>query len=97
MWQAALPLFHVGGFQAVVRSLLNGSPFILYRRFDAQRVLQDAARMHATHVPVVDKMLQDMLDPRSGRATPPSRRGRCDLPVHPAGRRRPTPRRSSAS
>ena len=62
MWQAALPLFHVGGFQAVVRSLLNGSPFILYRRFDAQRVLQDAARMHATHISVVDKMLQDMLD-----------------------------------
>ena len=62
IWQAALPLFHVGGFQAVVRSLLNGTPFVLYRRFDARRVLVDAARRHVTHVPVVDKMLQDMLD-----------------------------------
>lgn len=60
-WQAVLPMFHVGGFQAVVRSLLNGTPFVLYRRFDAQRVLVDAGRRHATHVPVVDKMLQDML------------------------------------
>ena len=62
MWQAVLPLFHVGGFQVVVRSFLNGSPFVLYRRFDAQRTLHDCASRHATHVPVVDKMLQDMLD-----------------------------------
>lgn len=61
LWQAVLPLFHVGGFQVVVRSLLNGNPFILYCRFDAGRVLGDAVRRHATHVPVVDKMLQDLL------------------------------------
>lgn len=65
-WQAPLPLFHVGGFQVVVRSLLNGTPFVLYRRFDARRVLLDATRHHATHVPVVDKMLQDMLDAAEG-------------------------------
>lgn len=61
IWQIALPLFHVGGFQAVVRSLLNGTPFVLYRRFDARRLLHDVACRHVTHVPVVDKMLQDML------------------------------------
>lgn len=61
LWQAALPLFHIGGFQVVVRSLLNNNPFILYRRFDAVRVLSDAARKGATHISVVDKMLQDML------------------------------------
>ncbi|OUO89535.1 o-succinylbenzoate synthase [Gordonibacter sp. An230] len=61
LWQAALPLCHIGGFQVVVRSLLNGTPFILYRRFDAARVLSDASRRGATHISVVDKMLQDML------------------------------------
>lgn len=66
LWQAPLPLFHVGGFQVIVRSLLNGTPFVLYRRFDARRVLLDASRHHATHVPVVDKMLQDMLDAVEG-------------------------------
>ncbi|WP_449316558.1 o-succinylbenzoate synthase [Rubneribacter sp.] len=60
-WQAALPLYHIGGFQVVVRSLLNGNPFVLYRRFNADRVLEDAARKGITHVSVVDKMLQDML------------------------------------
>lgn len=62
LWQATLPLFHVGGFQIVVRSLRNGTPFMLYERFDAQRVLEDAAQLQATHVSVVDKMLQDFLN-----------------------------------
>ena len=62
LWQAVLPLYHVGGFQVVVRSLANGTPFLLYRRFDAARLLADAARYGATHVSVVDKMLQDMID-----------------------------------
>lgn len=61
MWQAVLPLFHIGGFQVVVRSVLNCCPFVLYRRFDAPRLLADAAKKGATHVSVVDKMLQDML------------------------------------
>lgn len=61
MWQAVLPLYHIGGFQVVVRSVLNGSPFVLYRRFDAVRLLFDAAKKGATHVSVVDKMLQDMV------------------------------------
>ena len=61
LWQIALPLYHVGGLQMMVRSLLNANPFILYQRFDAERVLADAARRGATHISVVDKMLQDML------------------------------------
>lgn len=62
IWQIALPLYHVGGLQMVVRSLLNSNQFVLYRRFDADRVLADAARKGVTHISVVDKMLQDMLD-----------------------------------
>lgn len=62
IWQIALPLYHVGGLQMVVRSILNSNQFILYRRFNADRVLVDAARKGVTHISVVDKMLQDMLD-----------------------------------
>lgn len=61
LWQAVLPLYHIGGFQVIVRSVLNCCPFVLYRRFDAPRLLSDAAKKGATHVSVVDKMLQDML------------------------------------
>ncbi len=62
VWQVCLPLYHVGGLQMVVRSFLAASTFILYRRFSADRVLADAAKTGATHISVVDKMLQDMLD-----------------------------------
>ena len=60
-WQAALPLYHVGGFEIVVRSLLNESPFLLYRHFDANRILRDAAKYNVSHISVVDKMLQSLL------------------------------------
>lgn len=61
LWQAALPLYHIGGLQVVVRSVLNRNLFILYERFDAHCTLRDALRYRATHISVVDKMLQDLL------------------------------------
>lgn len=70
MWQAALPLYHIGGFQVIVRSLLNANPFMLYERFDATRILTDARTEGATHISVVDRMLQEMIhaDRASGDA-----------------------------
>ena len=79
LWQAVLPLYHIGGFQVVVRSLLNGMPFILYRRFDAARVLSDAARRGATHISVVDKMLQDLLSASAELSIDAVRRYSCIL------------------
>lgn len=66
LWQAALPLFHIGGFQIIVRSILNETPFLLYRRFDANRILADAREYGATHLSVVDKMLQELLQADDG-------------------------------
>ncbi len=68
MWQAALPLYHIGGLQIVIRSFLAASPLILYRKFDPKRVLEDASVFSVTHISVVDKMLQDLLayDVRGG-------------------------------
>ena len=66
MWQVALPLYHIGGFEQVVRSITNRTPFRLYARFDAARILNDAARVGFTHISVVDKMLQDMLAVEGG-------------------------------
>lgn len=62
LWQAVLPLFHVGGFQVLVRSVCSRWPLRLYEHFDAARILEDAAVHGATHISVVDKMLQDMLN-----------------------------------
>ncbi len=64
LWQAVLPFFHVGGFQVLVRSVCSRWSLRLYERFDAGTVLRDATELHATHISVVDKMLQDMLNCR---------------------------------
>ena len=68
LWQATLPMYHVGGLQILVRSVLNATPLALYGRFDATRVLADAVELHATHLSVVDKTLQDLLDADESRA-----------------------------
>ncbi|MCR5582470.1 MAG: o-succinylbenzoate synthase [Eggerthellaceae bacterium] len=70
-WQLTLPMYHVGGLEIFVRSLLNDTPFIMYRHFDATQTLCDAAVYGCTHVSVVDKMLQDMLaSPRAEEVLP---------------------------
>lgn len=61
LWQAVLPFYHIGGLQVLVRSVVRRAPLLAYERFDAERVLADAQAYGATYVPVVDKMLQDML------------------------------------
>lgn len=68
MWQAALPLYHIGGFQMLVRSVENGSPLLLHARFDARHVLRAGREHGATHLSVVDKMLQDLLAAGAGEA-----------------------------
>ena len=68
MWQLSLPMYHVGGMQIAMRSLLNGNPFIIYRRFDAERILHDARTYGATHISVVDKTLRDLMDTESADA-----------------------------
>ncbi len=61
VWQLALPLYHVGGLQVMMRSLVNGSAFVLYQRFDPAKLLDDVTRLGVTHISVVDRMLQELL------------------------------------
>lgn len=62
VWQLVLPMCHIGGFQVMVRSLLNGSSFIVYERYQPQRILNDVLSFQVTHISVVDKMLADLLE-----------------------------------
>ena len=61
VWQLVLPLCHIGGFEIMVRTVLNGSTFVVYDRFKPERILMDALSLQATHISVVDKMLADLL------------------------------------
>ncbi len=61
LWQAVLPFYHIGGFEVIVRSVVNGTSLRVYEHFDAKRILRDAEARHVTHISVVDKMLQDLI------------------------------------
>lgn len=77
LWQAVLPFYHIGGFQVLVRAVLARVPLRVYERFDAERVLHDAEVRRATHISVVDKMLQDMLSVEEDRMAKAAGRRPC--------------------
>ena len=61
VWQLALPMCHIAGLQIILRALLCGASLIVHEKFQAVQVLSAAKRFSATHISVVDKMLQDLL------------------------------------
>jgi O-succinylbenzoate synthase len=68
-WQLVLPMYHVGGLQVMLRALVNGSSFILHDRYEREAVLRDLDSAHATHISVVDTILQDLLAADPGLLT----------------------------
>ncbi len=62
VWQCVLPMCHIGGFQIMVRSLLNESSFIVYEHYSPQRILNDVLSFQVTHISVVDKILADLVE-----------------------------------
>lgn len=62
VWQLVLPMYHVGGLQVVFRSLANHSSFLLYDKYDRAAVLGDLESFDVTHISVVDKILQDLIE-----------------------------------
>lgn len=61
IWQCVLPLCHISGFQVLVRSVVGRTPLLVYERFDAEAVLNDAEAERVTHITVSDRMMQDLL------------------------------------
>jgi o-succinylbenzoate---CoA ligase len=70
-WLLCMPLFHVGGYSIIFRSVLHGSGIIVHDRFDAGRVsrsLDDDAITMASFVPT---MLSEVLEARGGKPLGP--------------------------
>ncbi len=67
VWQLVLPMCHIGGFQVMVRSLLNDNAFILYKTYQPARVLNDVLTYKVTHISVVDKILVDLIEQDSAK------------------------------
>jgi o-succinylbenzoate---CoA ligase len=70
-WLLCLPLFHVGGYTVLFRSLFHGSGIVLHQSFDPKRVslsLDDDGITLASFVPT---MLGDVLRARGGKPLGP--------------------------
>ncbi len=67
-WQCVLPLCHISGFQILVRSVVGRTPLLIYERFDAETVLNDAEAAGVTHITVSDRMMHDLLTVEEWRA-----------------------------
>ncbi|MCT2535848.1 o-succinylbenzoate--CoA ligase [Aquibacillus koreensis] len=69
-WLASLPLFHVGGFSILMKSVIYGMPVYLLDHFDADKVHQGIVENGVTIVSVVSVMLDRLID-RLGEQTYP--------------------------
>lgn len=61
-WLNCLPLFHVGGFSILMKSVVYGMPIMLFEKFDARKVHKAIMDKAITHVSVVTVMLQRLLE-----------------------------------
>lgn len=68
VWQCALPLSSIDGFQVVVRSVVARSPFRLYTGRSVEPILRDSERSDVSHIAVDDLLLQDILTVEEWRA-----------------------------
>jgi O-succinylbenzoate-CoA ligase len=65
---AALPMFHVGGLEYLLRPLFTGATTVLHRDFDVGRILDDIVRYKVTVIGLVPTAMHMMLrHPRSAQ------------------------------
>jgi O-succinylbenzoic acid--CoA ligase len=70
-WLLCMPLFHVGGYTIIFRSVLHGSSMVLHPRFDPRRVSRSLEEDGITLVSFVPKMLSDVLEVRGSKPLNP--------------------------
>jgi o-succinylbenzoate---CoA ligase len=71
-WLLCLPLFHVGGYAIIFRSVLHGSGIVLHSRFDPKLVSQSLDADGVTVASFVPTMLSDVLEARGGKPLEPN-------------------------
>lgn len=60
-WLICLPLFHVGGFSVLIKSMVYGMSVYLMDKFDENRFHEAVMNKRVTHASVVTVMLQRLL------------------------------------
>ncbi len=62
IWLASLPLYHIGGFMILVRSLLAGSSVLFPNSLKYEELILSVQQFHPTHISLVSTTLQRFLD-----------------------------------
>ncbi|WP_226580103.1 o-succinylbenzoate--CoA ligase [Halobacillus litoralis] len=71
-WLACLPLFHVGGFSILIKSVVYGMPVFLMDKFNVKDVQEAIFHKGVTHASVVTVMLQKLVEELKERSYPDS-------------------------
>jgi o-succinylbenzoate---CoA ligase len=70
-WLLCMPLFHVGGYTIIFRSVIHGSAIVLHPRFDPERVSLSLDQDGITLASLVPTMFAEVLEARGKRPLDP--------------------------
>jgi o-succinylbenzoate---CoA ligase len=71
-WLLSLPLYHIGGFSILTRSLIYGIPLLIPESLDTKDLAAAIAKFDPTHISLVPTMLSRLIE--SGAQPNPSQR-----------------------
>ncbi|WP_117169029.1 o-succinylbenzoate--CoA ligase [Paraliobacillus sediminis] len=69
-WLATLPLFHVGGFSLLMKSVIYGMPIYLLEKFEVESIHQAIMNKGVTIVSVVSVMLDRLMEELAAKSYP---------------------------
>lgn len=62
LWLSSLPLYHIGGFMILVRSLLSGCSVIFPNDLKHESIIETASQYNPTHISLVSTTVKRILD-----------------------------------
>lgn len=71
-WLLTLPIFHIGGFSILMRSVIYGMSVYLLEKYDAKAILHALKFEHVTIASLVTMMLQQVVDELADEVFPES-------------------------
>lgn len=74
-WLATLPLFHVGGFSLLMKSVIYGMPIYLLEKFEVEGIHEAIMEKGVTIVSVVSVMLDRLIEKLANQSYPELFRG----------------------
>lgn len=69
-WLLTLPIFHIGGFSILMRSVIYGMPVYFLEKYDKEKVYNALMKSNVTIASLVTVMLRDLIEKLENRKLP---------------------------